>query len=66
MLSVNNPQLLTNQADIVPKLPIHELVILTKWHNDRMKIEDFFEQTIVGKSYCLLPILQWNDYGLVA
>ena len=46
MLFVKNSQFLSNQADILPKLPIHELVILTKWHNDRVKIVDFFKETI--------------------
>ena len=41
MQLVKSPQVLLTQADILPKLPIQELVILTKWHNDRVKIEDF-------------------------
>ena len=32
----------TNQADIQAILPTHELVIFTKFHNDWMKIVDFF------------------------
>ena len=44
MLLVKNPQFLSNQADILPKLPIHELVILTKWHNDRGEIVDLFQR----------------------
>ena len=44
MLLVKNPQFSSNQADSLPKLPIHELVILTKWHNDRVKIVDIFQR----------------------
>ena len=43
MLLVKNPQFLSNQADILPKLPIHKLVILTECHNDKMNIMDFFQ-----------------------
>ena len=46
LLLVKNPQFLSNQADILPKSPIHEPVILTKWHNDWVKIVDFFKETI--------------------
>ena len=52
MLLVKNPQFLSNQADILPKLPIHELVILTKWRNDRVKIVDFFQRD----SFWAIPI----------
>ena len=55
---MKNPQFLSKQADILPELPIHELVILTKWHNDRVKIVDFFsKKQFFGQSYFLLPIL---------
>ena len=38
---MKNPQFLTNQADILSILPIHQLVILTKFGNDCIKIGDF-------------------------
>ena len=38
---VKNPQFLSNQADIQAILPTHGLVILTKFHKDWQKIEDF-------------------------
>ena len=38
---VKDPQFLSNQADIQEILPTHGLVILTKFHNDWQKIEDF-------------------------
>ena len=38
---VKNPQFLSNQADIQAILPTHELVNLTKFHDDWPKIVDF-------------------------
>ena len=38
---VKSPQFLSNQADIQAILPIHELVILAKFHKDWQKIVDF-------------------------
>ena len=38
---VKNPQFLPNQADIQSILPSHEVVILTKFHNDWQEIVDF-------------------------
>ena len=40
-LLVKNPQLLSNQADISATSPTHELIILTKFHNDWQEIVDF-------------------------
>ena len=37
---VENPQLLSNQADIQANLPTHELIILSKFHNDWQEIVD--------------------------
>ena len=36
-----NPQFLSNQADIQGTLPSHELIILSKFHNDWQEIVDF-------------------------
>ena len=38
---MKNPQFLANQAQTLAILPIHEMVILTKFHNDWMKIVHF-------------------------
>ena len=38
---VKNLQFLSNQADIQAILPIHELVILAKFHKDKQKNVDF-------------------------
>ena len=38
---VKHPQFLSNQADIQATLSTHELIILTKFHNDWQKIVDF-------------------------
>ena len=38
---VKNPQFLSNQADIQAIVPTHGLVILTKFHKDWQKINDF-------------------------
>ena len=40
-LLVKNPQFLSNQADIQATLPTHELIILTKFHDDWQEIVDF-------------------------
>ena len=37
-----NPQFLPNQVDIQAILPTHELVILTKFNNNWVKIVDFY------------------------
>ena len=37
-----NLQFIPNQADIQAILPTHELVIFTKFHNNWMKIVDFY------------------------
>ena len=37
-----NLQFLPNQADIQAILPTHELVILTEFHNNWIKIVDFY------------------------
>ena len=41
MVLMKNPQFLANQAQTLAILPNHEMVILAKFHNDRMKIVDF-------------------------
>ena len=38
---MKNPQFCPNQADIKAILAIHELVILTNFHNDWINIVDF-------------------------
>ena len=38
---IKNPQFSSNLADILEKLPTHEVVILTKFHKDCKKIVDF-------------------------
>ena len=38
---MKNPQFLSNQADIQATLPTHELIILTKFHDDWQEIVDF-------------------------
>ena len=38
---VKNSQFLSNQADIQAIVPTHGLVILTKFHKDWQKINDF-------------------------
>ena len=43
MLSVKNLQFSSVLTNILPKFPMHELVILIKCHNDWMKIVDFFQ-----------------------
>ena len=42
VLLIKNPQFSSDQADIQPKLPILELVILVKYQIDLEKIKDFF------------------------
>ena len=42
VLLMKNLQFSSNQADIQPKLPIHELVILVKYQIDCKKIVYFF------------------------
>ena len=49
-LIIKNPQFLHNQADIQAILPTHELVIFTKFHNNWIEIEDFFNSLIFGQS----------------
>ena len=60
MLFVKDLQFLSNQADILSKLPIHELVILTKYHNDRVKIVDFFQRD----SFWASPIFYYPYFTL--
>ena len=43
-----NVQFLPNYADIQAIFPIHELVILTKFHNNWIEIVDFYYGTISG------------------
>ena len=38
---MKNPQFLANQAQTLAILPIHEIVILTKFHDDWTRIVDF-------------------------
>ena len=38
---VKNPYFFSNQADSQATLPTHELIILTMFHKDWQKIEDF-------------------------
>ena len=38
---MKNPQFLANQAQTLAISPIHEIVILTKFHDDWTKIVDF-------------------------
>ena len=40
-LLVKYQQFLSNQADIQATLPTHELIILTKFHNNWQEIVDF-------------------------
>ena len=49
---VKNLQFLSNQADIQAILPIHELVILAKFHKDWQKIVDF----LVVVKFCASPV----------
>ena len=42
VLLIKNLQFLYNQADILPKISIHELVILVKYQLDGMKNVEFF------------------------
>ena len=41
VLLIKNLHFSSNQADILPKLPIHELVVLLKYQLDWKKIVDF-------------------------
>ena len=43
-----NPQFLSNPANILAIFPIHELIIFTQFHNDWMKIVDFYYWLISG------------------
>ena len=42
VINKKNPQFLPNQADIQVNLFTHGSIILTKFHNYWVKIEDFF------------------------
>ena len=55
-----NPQFLPNQADIQAILSTHELVIFTKFHNNWMKIVDFYYQPIFGPVNFLFNRLQYD------
>ena len=46
MLLIKNPQFLPNHNETWPPWPTHELLILTKFHNDWVKIVDFFDKSI--------------------
>ena len=48
MLIVKNPQFYSNQANIQALLPTHELVILTKLHDDRAK--SYFTNTVGSRN----------------
>ena len=55
---IKNMQLSSNQADILPKLPIQELIILVKYQLDWKKIVDFLNDSMFFiQSYFLLLIL---------
>ena len=41
MLLIKNPQFFPNHYETWPPWPTHELLILTKFHNDWVKIVDF-------------------------
>ena len=41
MLLLKNPQFLSDHYEILTKEIIHEVLILTKFRNDRVKIVDF-------------------------
>ena len=41
MLLLKNPQFLSDHYEILRKEGTHEDLILTKFHNDRVKIVDF-------------------------
>ena len=44
-----NPQFLSNQAEFRAILPTHELVILTKFYNNWIKIVDFIINLLFGQ-----------------
>ena len=44
-----NPQFLSNQAEFQAILPTHELVILTKFYNNWIKIVDFIINLLFGQ-----------------
>ena len=43
-----NPQFLSNPTNILAIFPIHELIFFTQFHNDLMKIVDFYYWLISG------------------
>ena len=45
-LLFKNPQFLSNHYEILSKLGTHEDLILTKFHNDWVKIVDFLNKSI--------------------
>ena len=52
-----NLQFIPNQADIQAILPTHELVILTKFHKNWIKIVDVYYWSISGTVtfFCISP-----------
>ena len=42
---IRNPHFLPHQADIQPISPTHEVSILTKFHDIRIKTVDFFSNS---------------------
>ena len=50
---IKDPQFSSNLADIQAKLPIHEVVILTKFHKDCKKIVDFF----LNRNFWFVPFI---------
>ena len=67
MANNKNVQFLPNHADIQAILPIHELVILTKFHNNWIEIVDFYYRTISNLSFHQsLGHRQCNHFLIVA
>ena len=58
VLILKDPQFHLNLADIQAMLHIHELIILTKFHNERAKIVIFFyHQQIVSNFFASVSII---------
>ena len=57
MLLIKSLLFLSNQADIIPKLPIQEGDILEKYQLNWMKIIDIFEPVLFFIAHTLLIIL---------
>ena len=60
LLLIKNPQFWSDWADIQAALPIHGLVILTKFHDSRAKIADFFinSESLDQCNFLLLSLYQ--------